>query len=107
MLYYIILLKKKKFFFFLINQLFVFFFTLINICRYVSDITRVAWLLVNQIPAYELDTDFQTPVKLRSEKHQRHHSADRNSDIVKGYLWPALMTQNTYAWKAVVVTGDT
>jgi hypothetical protein len=76
-------------------------------CRYVGDVTRVAWLLVNQLPAYELDTDFQTPLRLRPDKHQRHHSADRTSDTIKAYLWPALVLQNAYVYKAVVVTGGT
>jgi hypothetical protein len=75
--------------------------------RYVGDVTRVAWLLVNQLPAYELDTDFQTPLRLRPDKHQRHHSADRTSDTIKAYLWPALVLQNAYVYKAVVVTGGT
>lgn len=72
-----------------------------------GDVTRVAWILVNQVPAYELDTDFHTPVRLIGEKHQRHHSADRTSDVVKAYLWPALVMQNSCVYKAVVVTGGT
>ncbi|EFA09543.2 uncharacterized protein LOC656542 [Tribolium castaneum] len=75
--------------------------------RYVGDVTRVAWLLVNQVPGYELDTDFQTPVRLKNDRHQRHHSADRTSDVVKAYLWPALVVQNVCVYKAVVVTGGT
>ncbi|XP_019865235.2 uncharacterized protein LOC109594456 [Aethina tumida] len=75
--------------------------------RYVSEATKVAWTLVNQVPPFELDTDFQTPNRMRQEKHQRHHSSDRSSDAVKSYLWPALVLQNEYVFKAVVVTGGT
>ncbi|CAH0555309.1 unnamed protein product [Brassicogethes aeneus] len=75
--------------------------------RYVGEATKVAWSLVNQVPAYELDTDFQTPGRMQPDKHQRHHSSDRSSDTVKSYLWPAMMVQNLYVYKAVVVTGGT
>lgn len=75
------------------------------LCRYIRDVARTSWLLVNQIPAYELDTDFTTPTQLHTEKHQRHHSSDRNSDIVRSYLWPALMTIANCVHKAIVVTG--
>ncbi|XP_044753467.1 uncharacterized protein LOC123312938 [Coccinella septempunctata] len=73
---------------------------------YVREVTRVAWYLVNQVPPYELDTDFQTPVRMQSNKHQRHHSADRTSDMVRSYLWPGLNLQNVCVYKAVVVTGN-
>lgn len=75
------------------------------LCRYIRDVARTSWLLVNQIPAYELDTDFTTPTHLQVEKHQRHHSSDRNCDIVRSYLWPALMTNSAFVHKAIVITG--
>lgn len=75
--------------------------------RYVGDVTKVAWMMVNQVPPYELDTDFQTPVRMQPEKHQRHHTADRCSETVKAYLWPALMRQGCCLHKAVVITGGT
>ncbi|KAF5291153.1 hypothetical protein FQA39_LY14395 [Lamprigera yunnana] len=75
--------------------------------RYVSNVTRVCWYIVNQDPPFELDTDFQTPVRLQPERHIRHHSSDRTSDIVRSYLWPGLLTRTSCAHKAVVVTNGT
>lgn len=73
--------------------------------RYVGDVTKVSWQLVNHNPPFELDTEFQTPVRLSSDRHQRHHSSDRTSDTVTAFLWPALLLRNTCVQKAVVVTG--
>lgn len=75
------------------------------LCRYIRDVTRVSWMLVNQMPAYELDTDFTTPTQLQPERHVRHHSSDRNCDIVRSYLWPALIYNSNFVHKAVVITG--
>ncbi|CAH1115163.1 unnamed protein product [Psylliodes chrysocephalus] len=72
--------------------------------RYVAEATKIAWVMVCQVPPYELDTDFQTPVRLQPEKHQRHHTSDRNADIVRAFLWPALMLESNYVYKAIVVT---
>jgi len=41
---------------------------------------------------------------LRPEKHERHPQADRRSDLIKAFLWPALMQNNQCAFKAVVAT---
>lgn len=75
------------------------------LCRYIRDVTRVCWMLVNHSPAYELDTDFTTPTQLQPERHVRHHSSDRNCDIVRSYLWPALMLNSNFVYKAIVITG--
>lgn len=72
---------------------------------YIADVTRTVWFLINQEPSFELDTNFQTPVKLQADKHQRHHSSGRSSDHVKNYLWPALIQSNICVHKAVVITG--
>ncbi|GJQ85485.1 hypothetical protein Trydic_g23075 [Trypoxylus dichotomus] len=71
---------------------------------YIADVTRTVWFLVNQESPFELDTNFQTPIKFETDKHQRHHS-DRSSDNVKSYLWPALLQFSSCVHKAVVVTG--
>lgn len=73
--------------------------------RFVSNVTRVSWLLVNNEPSYELSTDFQTPVKFHSDRHIRHHNSDKGSDTVQSYLWPALLSRSTCVHKAVVVTS--
>lgn len=75
--------------------------------RYVSNATRVCWFIVNQDPPYELDTDFQTPVRLQPDRHTRHHSSDRSSDTVRAYLWPGLLVHSSCVHKAVVVTNGT
>lgn len=80
-------------------------FNIILSNRYVGDVTKVSWQLVNHDPSFELDTDFQTPIRLQPDRHQRHHSSDRTSDTVTAFLWPALLHRNTCVQKAVVVTG--
>ncbi|CAG9862362.1 unnamed protein product [Phyllotreta striolata] len=75
--------------------------------RYVGEATKIAWVMVCQVPPYELDTDFQTPVRLQPEKHQRHHSSDRNSDIIRAFLWPALILESSCVHKAIVITDGT
>ncbi|XP_017779345.1 PREDICTED: uncharacterized protein LOC108564744 [Nicrophorus vespilloides] len=74
--------------------------------RYVAEVTRTAWLMVNQQPPYELETDFQIPIRMQGERHQRHHSSERGSDIVRAYLWPALLRNGICVHKAVVVTAN-
>ncbi|CAG9819262.1 unnamed protein product [Phaedon cochleariae] len=75
--------------------------------KFAGEAARVAWALGCRMPAYELDTDFQTPTRLQPEKHQRHHSSSRNSDIVRSFLWPALLLHTNYVYKAIVVTDGT
>lgn len=41
---------------------------------------------------------------LRPEKHERHAQADRRSDLIKSFLWPALMQNTHCVFKAIVVT---
>lgn len=79
--------------------------TCMALSRYVSHATRVCWYIVNQDPPYDLDTDFQTPVRFQPERHCKHHSSDRNSDIVRAYLWPGLLQKSNCVHKAVVVTN--
>lgn len=73
--------------------------------RYISEVAKVCWLLVNGDPPFELDTDFQTPIVLQPDRHQRHHSSDRSCDTIRSFLWPALMQRAAYVHKAVVITG--
>lgn len=79
--------------------------TCVPLRRYVSDVTKTAWLLVNHEPPYELDADFQTPTRMQPERHARHHTSDRTSETVRSYLWPGLIQGNTYIHKNVVITG--
>ncbi|XP_013118485.2 uncharacterized protein LOC106095724 isoform X2 [Stomoxys calcitrans] len=71
--------------------------------HYVSACVRLAWKMVNQKVPYYLDNDFNLGF-LRLEKHDRHAQADRRSDLIKAFLWPALMQNNHCMFKAIVVT---
>ncbi|EDW99069.2 uncharacterized protein LOC6538844 [Drosophila yakuba] len=71
--------------------------------HYVSACVRLAWRMINQKAPYYLDMDFNLGF-LRPEKHERHPQADRRSDLIKAFLWPALMQNNQCAFKAVVAT---
>lgn len=41
---------------------------------------------------------------LRLEKHERHPSSDKRSDIIRAFLWPALLQNSRCVFKAVVAT---
>ncbi|XP_034488415.1 uncharacterized protein LOC117792393 [Drosophila innubila] len=71
--------------------------------HFVSACVRLAWRMINQKAPYYLDTDFNLGF-LRPEKHERHPQSDRRSDLIKAFLWPALMQNNQCAFKAVVAT---
>ncbi|EDW39380.1 GL14067 [Drosophila persimilis] len=71
--------------------------------HYVSACVRLAWRMINQKAPYYLDMDFSLGF-LRPEKHERHPKSDRRSDLIKAFLWPALMQNNQCAFKAVVAT---
>uniref|UniRef100_A0A1A9WN15 Mitochondria-eating protein n=1 Tax=Glossina brevipalpis TaxID=37001 RepID=A0A1A9WN15_9MUSC len=71
--------------------------------HYVSNCVRLAWKMVNQKIPYYLDTDFNLGF-LRPEKHDRHLQSDRRSDLIKAFLWPALMQNNRCVFKAIVAT---
>ncbi|XP_002073436.2 uncharacterized protein LOC6650147 [Drosophila willistoni] len=71
--------------------------------HFVSACVRLAWRMINQKAPYYLDTDFNLGF-LRPEKHERHSQSDRRSDLIKAFLWPALMQNNQCAFKAVVAT---
>ncbi|XP_077292427.1 uncharacterized protein LOC143915593 [Arctopsyche grandis] len=74
-----------------------------GLLQYVSDCCRLAWILCNQIPPLTIDTDF-TPVLMRADKHVRFHSSDQRSDLIKSFVWPALMDEENCVFKAVVMT---
>ncbi|TMW52717.1 hypothetical protein DOY81_002167 [Sarcophaga bullata] len=71
--------------------------------HYVSACVRLAWKMVNQKVPYYLDNDFNLSF-LRPEKHERHALADRRSDLIRAFLWPALMQNNHCVFKAIVTT---
>lgn len=41
---------------------------------------------------------------LRPEKQDRHPLSDKRSDIIKTFVWPALLQNNRCVFKAVVAT---
>lgn len=63
----------------------------------------MCWCLVNQAPPYTLDMDFATGT-IQLNRHTRHHTSDRKSDIIKSFLWPALMDKDICVHKAIVIT---
>ncbi|EDV93215.1 uncharacterized protein LOC6564180 [Drosophila grimshawi] len=71
--------------------------------HFVSACVRLAWRMINQKAPYYLDTDFNLGF-LRPEKHERHPQSDRRSDLIKAFLWPALMQNNQCVFKAIVAT---
>ncbi|KAM7363945.1 uncharacterized protein ACRADG_000669 [Cochliomyia hominivorax] len=71
--------------------------------HFVSACARLAWKMVNQKVPYYLDNDFNLSF-LRPEKHERHALADRRSDLIRAFLWPALMQNNHCVFKAIVTT---
>lgn len=97
--------------------------TCIPLIHYISACVRLAWKMANQLIPYYLDTDFTLGINyfkkekkkkkliyfhflglLRLEKHERHPSSDKRSDIIRAFLWPALIQNNRCVFKAVVAT---
>nr|XP_021196573.2 uncharacterized protein LOC110380788 isoform X1 [Helicoverpa armigera] len=69
---------------------------------------RAAWPLCLHSPPLRIDTDF-TPVVMNPEKHVRftpegREGRDRRSDLIKSFVWPALMDGNRCVFRAVVLT---
>ncbi|XP_055907872.1 uncharacterized protein LOC129942816 [Eupeodes corollae] len=77
--------------------------TCLPLTKFISDSVRQAWKMVNQKCPYYLDSDFNLGF-LRPEKHERHQHSDRRSDLIKAFLWPALMQNNQCVFKAIVET---
>lgn len=49
---------------------------------------------------------FLIPVLMNPEKHVRYSSdgRDRRSDLIKSFVWPALMDGNRCVFRAIVLT---
>ena len=77
--------------------------TCIPLIHYISDCVRLAWKMVNQTNPYYLDMDFTLGL-LRPDKHDRYPISDKRSDIIRAFLWPALMQNNKCLFKAIVAT---
>ncbi|XP_045780600.1 uncharacterized protein LOC123877768 [Maniola jurtina] len=72
----------------------------------VASACRAAWALSLHSPPLRIDTDF-TPVVMNPEKHVRYSlgdSRERRSDLIKSFVWPALMDGNRCVFRAVVLT---
>uniref|UniRef100_T1GL76 Mitochondria-eating protein n=1 Tax=Megaselia scalaris TaxID=36166 RepID=T1GL76_MEGSC len=63
--------------------------------HYISASVRLAWKMINQKVPYYLDNDFNLGF-LRPDKHERHFQGDRRSDLIKNFIWPALMQNNNF-----------
>ncbi|XP_048486523.1 uncharacterized protein LOC105383866 [Plutella xylostella] len=68
---------------------------------------RAAWMVSLHSPPLRIDTDF-TPVVMNPEKHVRFSAGsdarDRRSDLIKSFVWPALMDGPRCVFRAVVLT---
>lgn len=96
----------------------------IPLIHYISDCVRLAWKMTNQTVPYYLDTDFTLgqllllislfevfvstlifiPGLLQPDKHERYPISEKRSDIIRAFLWPALMQNGRCIQKAVVAT---
>ena len=74
-----------------------------GLLQYINDCVQLAWGLANQFPPYTIEYDVRT---FRKDLHVRFHKADANSDVIKTYLWPALLDTSTgvCVHKGVVIT---
>ncbi|XP_072936278.1 uncharacterized protein [Epargyreus clarus] len=67
---------------------------------------RAAWALSLHSPPLRIDTDF-TPVVMNPDKHVRYSlndSRERRSDLIKSFVWPALLDGNRCVFRAIVLT---
>ncbi|XP_068625691.1 uncharacterized protein [Battus philenor] len=64
---------------------------------------RAAWTLSLHAPPLRIDTDF-TPVVMNPERHVRLDGSSLRSDLIKSFVWPALMDGNRCVFRAVVLT---
>ncbi|XP_054736998.1 uncharacterized protein LOC129243749 [Anastrepha obliqua] len=71
--------------------------------HFVSACVRLTWHMINQKSPYYLDSNFNLGF-LHPEKQERHPQSDRRSDLIKAFLWPALMQNNRCVFKAIVAT---
>ncbi|KAK7077479.1 hypothetical protein SK128_021860, partial [Halocaridina rubra] len=74
-----------------------------GLLQYIKDCVRLAWGLSNQMPPYAIDYETRT---FKKELHVRFHTADPESNVIKTYLWPALVegSGGPCVQKGVVVT---
>nr|XP_029729680.1 uncharacterized protein LOC109415420 [Aedes albopictus] len=75
----------------------------IPLIHYISDCVRLAWKMTNQAVPYYLDTDFTLGL-LQPEKHERYPISEKRSDIIRAFLWPALIQNGRCVYKAIVAT---
>ncbi|KAI5715380.1 hypothetical protein M8J77_015127 [Diaphorina citri] len=71
--------------------------------QYIRDSVRLAWALVNQSPPFVLEYEQRT---FKRDNHVRFHSSKLDNDVIKTYLWPALLEgpNGPCVYKAVVIT---
>lgn len=57
----------------------------------------------NETCPYYLDMDF-TMGKIRLEKQERYQTSDMRADLIRSFVWPALIQNGLYVQKAIVMT---
>ncbi|CAG2109969.1 unnamed protein product [Medioppia subpectinata] len=71
---------------------------------YVGDCVKLAWALSIQNPPFVIEYETRT---FRKDMHIKFHSSNQDSDVIKTYLWPALLEEATNGpcvHKGVVIT---
>ncbi|CAO1426453.1 unnamed protein product [Diamesa hyperborea] len=71
--------------------------------NYITDCVRLAWKMSNETCPYYLDMDF-TMGKIRLEKQERYQTSDMRSDLIRSFVWPALIQNGLHVQKAIVMT---
>lgn len=89
---------------------------------YITACVRLAWKMANHTVPYFLDLDFtlgnlRTPSNfaqpnhnlkssgiLNLDKHDKHPSSNERSDIIRAFIWPALIQNQRCVFKAVIAT---
>ncbi|XP_054167296.1 uncharacterized protein LOC128964685 [Oppia nitens] len=71
---------------------------------YVRDCVRLAWALSIQTPSYVIEYETRS---FRKDMHIKFHASNQESDVIKTYLWPALLEEApncSCVHKGVVIT---
>lgn len=70
---------------------------------YISACVRLAWKMANHTVPYFLDLDFTLGI-MSADKHDKHPVSDSASNIIRAFIWPALIQNSRCVFKAVVAT---
>ncbi|RWS03371.1 uncharacterized protein B4U79_12865 [Dinothrombium tinctorium] len=75
-----------------------------GLTMYVRDCVRIGWALTTQTPPFVIEYETRY---FRRDMHIRFHTSNQDSDVIKTYLWPALLEEGANGacvHKGVVIT---